>query len=201
MGTGGGLDKLTGGAFGDGIEAIVRTLYRFILYNYVAGDELYFFGFSRGAFTVRTLAGFMNRVGMLQKDDDYFLPDIWDCYKQGAQPGSAQWTQAFRDVKDAEPCPPIHCIGAWDTVGALGAPGLLGRLINPNKYKFHDISLTPPIRHAYQALAIDERRKSFAPSVWQRPAGWAGELKQQWFAGVHGNIGGGYTPDEPDSAD
>lgn len=195
VGTGRGLDKWTGGAFGDGIEAIVRTLYRFILYNYVPGDDLYLFGFSRGAFTVRTLAGFMNRVGLLQKDDDYFIPEAWHCYEQNVRPGLLAWTQVFQKLRDVEPCPPIHCIGVWDTVGELGVPGFLGRLVSPDRYKFHDISLTPPIRHAYQALAIDERRKPFMPSVWERPAGWAGELEQQWFAGSHSNVGGGYSPD------
>src|SRR5947207_15844769 len=68
VGTGTGLDKITGGAFGSGIEGNVRDLYRFVLYNYLDGDELFLFGFSRGAFTVRTLVGFMNFVGLVQKD-------------------------------------------------------------------------------------------------------------------------------------
>src|SRR5207249_6702905 len=86
VGTSGGVDKYTGGAFGDGIEANIRDLYRFILYNYEAQDasktpdELYFFGFSRGAFTVRTLAGFMRKVGLIEKDDDYYIPEIYGCY-------------------------------------------------------------------------------------------------------------------------
>src|ERR1700722_18848008 len=75
VGTAGGLDRFTGGAFGDGIEANIRELYRFLVYNFEPNDEIYLFGFSRGAFTVRTLAGFMNKVGLIQKDDDYFVPD------------------------------------------------------------------------------------------------------------------------------
>ena len=70
VGTAAGLDHLTGGAFGEGIEANIRELYRFLVYNYEPGDELYFLGFSRGAFTARTLAGFMNKLGLFQKDDD-----------------------------------------------------------------------------------------------------------------------------------
>lgn len=195
VGTGGGIDRLTGGAFGHGIEDNVRELYRFILYNYAPGDELYLFGFSRGAFTVRTLAGFMKMVGLVQKDDDYFIPDIYECYQRSAGPGSEQWKRAFRRVKDAQPSPPIRFIGVWDTVGALGAPGFLGRMINPNKYRYHDVELTPQIQHAYQALAIDERRKPFEPNVWERPSGWSGTLEQAWFAGVHSNVGGSSTPD------
>ena len=75
VGTAGGLDRFTGGAFGEGIEANIRELYRFIVYNYEPGDDLYFFGFSRGAFTVRTLAGFMNKLGLIHKDDDYYVPE------------------------------------------------------------------------------------------------------------------------------
>lgn len=195
VGTGGGLDKITGGAFGDGIEANVRALYRFIVYNYQAGDELYFFGFSRGAFTVRTLAGFMNKVGLIEKDDDYYVPEIYACYENNKDPGSPEWTKAFHNVEGTRPCPPILFIGVWDTVGALGAPGALGQLFNKNKYQYHDIGLNAPIQNAFHALAIDERRKPFAPDIWTRPANWTGQLEQAWFAGVHSNVGGSYSPD------
>ena len=195
VGTGGGLDKFTGGAFGEGIEANVRALYRFIVYNYAAGDELYFFGFSRGAFTVRTLAGFMNKVGLIEKDDDYYVPEIYACYESSKGPGSPEWTKAFHNVKGTRPCPPIRFIGVWDTVGALGAPGLLGQLFNRDKYQYHDIGLNSPIQNAFHALAIDERRKPFKPDLWTKPAAWAGRLEQAWFAGVHSNVGGSYAPD------
>jgi uncharacterized protein (DUF2235 family) len=198
LGTRGPLDKLTGGAFGSGIEANIRTLYRFIVYNYVPNDQLYFFGFSRGAFTVRTLAGFMNLVGLVEKDDDYFVPDLYACYEQNKRPGSPEWTRAFRRIENVRPCPPITFIGAWDTVGALGAPGMIGKIassLNGNKYEYHDVGLHPTILNACHALAIDERRKPFAPTLWKRPPGWNGNLEQAWFAGVHSNVGGGYKPD------
>jgi uncharacterized protein (DUF2235 family) len=195
VGTLGYMDKWTGGAFGRGMEKNVRSLYRFLVYNYEANDELYFFGFSRGAFTVRTLAGFMNKVGLLQKRDEYYTPEIYRLYESGYMPGSEEWQYTFRHIKDPRPCPPIHFIGVWDTVGSLGPPGMLGRIFNRNKYKYHDIELHPTILHAYHALAIDEQRKPFAPSIWKRPSGWTGALEQIWFAGVHSNIGGGYRPD------
>src|SRR5262245_44535991 len=81
VGTGGATDKFTGGAFGHGIEENIRNLYRFIVYNYAEGDEIFFFGFSRGAFTMRTLAGFMNLIGLTAKDDDYYVPDMYACYE------------------------------------------------------------------------------------------------------------------------
>ncbi len=195
VGTGGGVDRFTGGAFGHGIEDNVRALYRFLVYNYEPNDELYFFGFSRGAFTVRTLAGFMKAVGLIQKDDDYYVPEIYACYERGKRPGSTEWTKAFHNVEGTRPCPPINFVGVWDTVGALGAPGLLGQVLNRDKYAYHDVGLHADILHAYQALAIDEHRKPFAPSIWERPAGWSGTLEQAWFAGVHTNVGGGYDPD------
>lgn len=195
LGTAGGLDKITGGAFGAGIENNIRNLYRNILYNFEPNDEIYMFGFSRGAFTVRSLAGFMKLVGLLQKDDDYYLPEIYDCYEQRKGPGTPEWQHAFHRVKGTLPCPPIRFIGVWDTVGALGAPGWIGKFLNRNKYAYHDVGLGPHIENAYHALAIDERRRPFKPDLWNRPADWRGNLEQAWFAGVHSNVGGSYAPD------
>lgn len=195
VGTENWWDKFTGGAFGSGMSRNVRALYRFLVYNFEPGDELFFFGFSRGAFTVRTLAGFMHKVGLLQKDDEYYTPAIYELYQSSTPTDSAEWQHAFRHIQGTRPCPPILFIGVWDTVGALGAPGMLGQLLNRNKYKYHDIGLNQTIQHAYHALAIDERRKPFAPSLWAKPAGWNGRLEQVWFAGVHSNVGGSYHPD------
>ncbi len=195
VGTGGQVDRLSGGAFGRGMEGNIRVLYRFIVYNFVPGDELYLFGFSRGAFTVRSLAGFMARVGLVDKDDDYYVPELYACYEGNVPPGSDRWKQAFHNIRDPRPCPPIRFIGVWDTVGALGAPGALGQLFNRDKYKYHDVGLNDHIEHAVHALAVDERRKPFAPTLWSRPNGWTGQLIQAWFPGVHSNVGGGYTPD------
>lgn len=195
VGTGGGLDKFTGGAFGKGIEANVRALYRFIVYNYTDGDELYFFGFSRGAFTVRTLAGFMNKLGLIGKEDDYYVPELYACYENNKPPGSTEWKKAFHNVRSTRPCPPIRLVGVWDTVGALGAPGALGQLFNRGKYQYHDVGLNVHIQNAFHALAIDERRKPFKPDLWTRPPGWTGQLEQAWFPGVHSNVGGSYALD------
>lgn len=198
IGTRGPMDKVTGGAFGHGMEDNIRDLYRAIVYNYEPGDELYLFGFSRGAFTIRSLAGFMNLVGLVEKDDDYFVPDIYACYEKGKRPGSPEWEHAFRKARNVRPCPPIRFIGVWDTVGALGAPGIIGKVANAfngSKYSYHDVNLHPTIERAYHALALDERRKPFKPTLWVKPPGWTGTLEQVWFPGVHSNVGGGYSPD------
>jgi uncharacterized protein (DUF2235 family) len=195
VGTGQGLDRYTGGAFGRGLEANIRELYRFLVYNYEPDDQLFFFGFSRGAFTVRTLAGFMAKVGLVCKGDDYYVPELYSCYEKQKGSDSPEWAHAYHNVHNPRPCPPILFVGVWDTVGALGAPGLLGQLFNRGKYKYHDVGLGPHILNAYHALAIDEQRKAFTPNIWIRPARWTGHLEQAWFAGVHSNVGGGYSPD------
>ncbi|HCG03166.1 MAG TPA: hypothetical protein DEV93_21825 [Chloroflexi bacterium] len=194
VGTGSGLDKYSGGAFGNGIENNIRDLYRFILYNYLDGDELFLFGFSRGAFTVRTLTGFMNMVGLIQKDDDYFIPEVYACYESEIR--LATVATGLRQITEFAPLPPpIKFVGVWDTVGALGAPGFLGQFVNRKKYQYHDVGFNRYIRNAYHALAIDERRKPFQPNTWQRVPDFAGNLEQAWFAGVHSNVGGSCSPD------
>ena len=195
VGTHPGLDKITGGAFGDGIEGNIRDLYRSLVYNYDTDDEIFMFGFSRGAFTVRTLAGFMNAFGVLQKSDDFYVPDLFADYRSGTAPATILTDPHYRRMGAPRACPAIKFIGVWDTVGALGVPGQLGDVINANRYSYHDVALHPTIQNAYHALAIDEQRVPFRPTLWKKPAGWQGKLEQAWFAGVHSNVGGGYSPD------
>lgn len=195
VGTLGKTDQWTGGAFGRGMELNVRALYRFLVYNYEVGDQIYLFGFSRGAFTVRTLVGFLAQVGLLEKDDEYYTQKLYSLYESRVQAGSPEWLEAFKRIHNHRPTPPIELLGVWDTVGALGVPGTLGHLLNRNKYKYHDIGLHPFVKRAFHALAIDEKRKPFAPSLFVRPPEWDGLLEQAWFPGVHSNVGGGYSPD------
>jgi uncharacterized protein (DUF2235 family) len=197
VGTGGGLDRLTGGAFGAGIEENVRALYRFLVYNYEQGDEIYLFGFSRGAFTVRTLVGFMKKLGLLSKTDEYYTPNFYRLYESGLGSESPEWQEALSKMRleNRRGCPEIMFIGVWDTVGSLGAPGFLGQVFNRHKYDYHDIELNEYVRNAYHALAIDECRRPFLPSLWKRPKDWGGHLEQVWFPGVHCNVGGSYHPD------
>jgi uncharacterized protein (DUF2235 family) len=195
VGTHPGLDKFTGGAFGDGIEGNIRDLYRFLIYNYDAGDEIFLFGFSRGAFTVRTLAGFMDTFGLLQKSDDFYVPDLFAEYKGGDSAASILKDPHFRHMGAPRACPSIKFIGVWDTVGALGVPGPAGGVINQNRFSYHNVELHMSIQNAYHALAIDEQRVPFRPSLWTKPDGWQGVLEQAWFSGVHSNVGGGYSPD------
>jgi uncharacterized protein (DUF2235 family) len=195
VGTHPGLDKLTGGAFGEGIEGNIRDLYRFLVYNYDTDDQIFLFGFSRGAFTVRTLAGFMNAFGLLQKADDFYVPDLFAEYKGSDVPENILEDPHFRRMGAPRACPQILFIGVWDTVGALGLPGRVGEVLDSAKVSYHNVDLHPTIQNAYHALAIDEQRVPFRPTLWTRPAGWTGTLEQAWFTGVHCNVGGGYSPD------
>jgi uncharacterized protein (DUF2235 family) len=191
----GPVTALTGVAFARDVDECVRSLYRSIVCSHEPGDELFFFGFSHGAFAVRALAGFMNAVGLIGREDDRYFPDIYECYERSATPGSDAWQRAFRNVARVRPCPPIKFIGVWDTVDPRGAAGLIGRIARSLNAKHHDVGLHAGIENAYQALAIDERRAPFKPNLWQRPDGWTGNLEQAWFPGAHGNLGGCGTDD------
>ena len=194
VGTQGFLDRYVGGGFGRGISQNIQQAYRFIANNYHEGDELFLFGFSRGAYTVRSLAGFIGSVGLLEKAHLRRVPEAYALYRTppGKRPGSlpAQRLEALK------PPPrrgiPIKFIGVWDTVGALGAPTpILGRFTR-GKVSFHDTQLGNDVRHGYQALAIDERRRPFQPDLWTGKPANGQTIEQVWFSGVHSNVGGSY---------
>lgn len=199
VGTGNALDKLLGGAFGMGIERNIQDAYRFLATNYMPGDEIFCLGFSRGAYTVRSLCGLIDTIGLLTKTDLEQLPAAYKYYrtppnKRGGDK-NLRTLDLIQAAKEADRLPQIKFVGVWDTVGALGVPTpLLGRISRSRWVGFHDTSLGENIQHAYHALAIDEQRGSFRPNLWTS-TGKAKQIKQVWFAGVHSNIGGGY----PDS--
>lgn len=191
------LDRFVGGGFGRGLSVNIINCYRFIAQNYEKGDELFFFGFSRGAYTVRSLAGLIGVVGLLPKENLYYLEEAYNYYRRFKKTNSNQ----LEDFKKKNSCIDIKIkfIGVWDTVGALGIPkigwGFFYKLFSKSKLEFHDVQLGLHIEHAYHALAIDERRKPFKPSLWELPPDSSQTLEQVWFAGVHTNIGGGYDND------
>jgi len=178
------------GAIGLGLSRNVRDAYAFLAHNYCDGDEIFLFGFSRGAYTVRSVAGLIGWAGLLHKRDMDLFSALWEGYRRKQEPGfpdaRAQFPDRHRKV-------PVRCIGVWDTVGSLGIPGNLDEGF-ARFYNFHDTELGPHVAHAYQALALDERRVDFTPAIWfQSPAAPASQvLRQMWFAGAHSDIGGGY---------
>lgn len=194
VGTRGFVDKFLGGVLGVGVSRNVQQAYRFIANNYHDGDELLLFGFSRGAYTVRSLAGFIGTAGLLEKENLRFVPEAYAFYR--LPPNKRAGSRPERRLKRLKRPPrtgiPIEFIGVWDTVGALGAPTpILGRLTR-RVVSFHDTQLGKDVKHAYQALAVDERRRPFQPDLWTGDPAPCQTIRQVWFAGVHSNVGGSY---------
>jgi uncharacterized protein (DUF2235 family) len=179
------------GATGFGIDENIRSAYMFIAQNYVPGDELFLFGFSRGAFTARSLAGFISACGILKRQRLGDLRRAWDYYRS---PGPHS-QEAFQSSAKTESHTGarIKFLGVWDTVGALGIPGHLLAAENEKRYAFHDTSPCPNIAHACHALAIDEHRDQFVPTLWTGAAPQDVFVEQVWFAGAHSDVGGGYA--------
>jgi uncharacterized protein (DUF2235 family) len=196
VGTGNASDKWLGGMFGSGLDEHIRDCYRFLVHNSLADDELYFFGFSRGAYTIRSLAGLIRNCGLLKRrfaDQEDSAFEMYRDRGQAAYHPNGGEAAAFRASYAHDPVP-ITCIGVWDTVGALGLPIELFGLDTQTKYGFHDVTLSSRVKNAFHAIAIDEHRKAFAPTLWEQPVedlekNW---LEQAWFCGVHSNVGGGY---------
>lgn len=197
-------DRWIGGATGSGISQNILEAYRFVSENFEEGDKLFLFGFSRGAYTVRSLAGLIIASGIIDKNSKDFEKELaraYELYRRCKEPNGLTNLAEFKSKQiDSK----VHFIGVWDTVGALGVPkltffGSFSKLANwvirKGKYKyihgFHDVKLCDEITHAYHALAIDERRGPFKPTLWEGDS--RDNTEQVWFAGVHTNIGGGYV--------
>jgi uncharacterized protein (DUF2235 family) len=190
----GRFDRIRGGAFGYGIKRKILDAYNFLIANYSPGDELFFFGFSRGAYTARSTYGLIRNSGLLKREFTDKIPDAYDLYRRrdiASHPNGVEST-LFRKSYSFEPR--AKFIGVWDTVGALGLPvSKFFKFLN-YRWSFHDLQLSKTVDNAFQALAIDEKRKPFQPSVWdQDPKATGQVLEQVWFAGVHSNVGGSYS--------
>ncbi len=192
------LNRILQGATGKGIDDNIKDAYKFICWNYQPADEIYLFGFSRGAYTARSLGGLIRKCGIIKKNDLNLINEAYDMYRnKDVHPDDAVATD-FKMKFSYLPMPNIKFIGVWDTVGALGIPLSWFQWYNKKKYQFHDTTLSSTVEYAYHALAIDEKRKTFMPTLWQQSAKAKDSkqvLEQRWFAGVHSNVGGGY-PDE-----
>jgi uncharacterized protein (DUF2235 family) len=186
----GRIDRIADGFTGRGLEQNVRDGYRFLAQNWEPGDQIYLFGFSRGAFTARSLCGFLSACGLLERHAMRRLPEAWELYRM---PKEQRLPEKLADLRaDARSEVKVECIGVWDTVGALGVPGELLQAFN-REHRFHDTELCEMVECAFHAVAIDEKRGPFGPTLWQKPKGE--DLKyraveQVWFPGVHSNVGG-----------
>lgn len=207
VGTGGGsLGHWFGGMFGLGLSADIKLAYAWLVGQYQPGDEVFLIGFSRGAYTVRSLAGLIRNSGILRPDRSALVDDAFTLYRDRSGTSGPRSGRArdFRQQNSYEAR--IRFIGVWDTVGALGIPVVpVLHPIAEHFWGFHDVQLSSWVDYAVQALAIDEQRKPFVPTLWQPAAppepGQPGNqsLEQAWFAGCHCDVGGGNTP--PDLSD
>lgn len=174
---------------GRGINRQIRRAYGFLASRYKPGDQIYFFGYSRGAYAVRSLAGVIDTIGLLRAEHatERNVRQAYRLYRY-SRPGSGTATRfAARHCHEQAP---IRVVGVWDTVKALGLRlPLIWRVTN-DAHAFHNARLGPSIQHGFHALAYNERRMAYAPVLWSASPGWEGHVEQVWFRGVHGDIGG-----------
>jgi uncharacterized protein (DUF2235 family) len=190
-------EHLTGGAFGVGLSANVLDAYLFLVDNYTDGDELWLFGFSRGAYTARSVAGLVRNCGILRRENRDRVHEAYALYRARAESPRGTASTLFRNAYAYQPR--VRFIGVWDTVGALGIPEPPTHLLRipfklaSRRWAFHDTDLSTHVDAAFHALAIDEQREAFKPTLWTQQEG-AGDqrLEQVWFPGVHSDVGGGY---------
>ena len=192
-GLGTGFRKVSGNVFGRGFSENVRQCYEFIFEHYQHGDQIFLFGFSRGAATVRSLTGFIHMFGILPRSRGALVSEAWEIYKMSNTGKRKKAAEAFIEVNHTM-WAKVKFLGVWDTVAALGVPRTrTDRMLNwIAPHGFHDFKLSGSVENAYHALAIDDIRKSFHPVLFEPGSNAKGELKQVWFMGMHTDVGGGY---------
>jgi Uncharacterized alpha/beta hydrolase domain (DUF2235) len=203
--------KLLGGATGWGLSRNVKHLYAELARVYDPGDEIYMFGFSRGAFTVRTLVGLIGACGLI--DLRKLRPRTSRAFHIAVKQAYSAYRACYRPLLAQLLVTPSHdsavrfkrrysypvdvrvrFVGVWDTVDGVGLPFHLGDLLNAtvHRFKFPDLTLSPIVDRACHALAIDDERQTFHPLMWKETSEDAARITQVWFAGAHSNVGGGY---------
>jgi hypothetical protein len=197
------LEMLQGGLTGAGLSRAIRRGYRWLVEQFRAGDRIAVFGFSRGAYTARSLAGMVGRAGLVDgtgltpREVDDAVDRAYAHYRAlKTGPDDPDWDTGLRFAYRAgDPDIPVDFVGVWDTVGALGIPAYVGipdvggsRL----RYQFLDVVLNPHIRHGRHAVSLDEMRGPFRPTLWRDvPPGQ--DVRQVWFPGDHSDVGGGHA--------
>ena len=195
-GIGTGWRKFTTKVAGAGFSKNVLNCYDFIFNNYQAGDQIFLFGFSRGAATVPSLSSFIHHFGILPQSRRELTERAFKIYKTN-NPEKRRKKAAEFISRHHTMWVRIKFIGVWDTVAALGVPfkwadNLLDK-VPILKHKFHDLSLSASIENAYHALALDDEREVFHPELWDTNTLGYQTLEQVWFPGMHTDVGGGYA--------
>lgn len=200
VGTGGFLNAMAGGAFAVGLARNIRRAYIFLSRNYEDGDEIFIFGFSRGSYTARSLAGYINAIGLLTGEfcDAANESKAWYYYRTNPADRLPTVSAELARFVHSRSNLSIKCLGVFDTVGALGIPLPLFWRENRDLFEFHDVGLSRISEVNLHALAIDEHRESFEPTLWreQKFGGVAIPTEQVWFPGAHADVGGGYVDEE-----
>ena len=173
---------------GRGINRQIRRAYGFLASRYRPGDRIFFFGYSRGAYAVRSLAGIIDRVGLL-RPEEATVRNIRTIFRLYQCDPVGRATREY-GKKHCHPEAPIEMVGVWDTVKALGLRFPVLWRLTEDRHEFHSHELGPTIHHGYHALALDETRMAYQPVLWNTPSDWTGDVEQVWFRGTHGDVGG-----------
>lgn len=205
-------EHVSGGMFGIGINEEVIRAYEWLLEHYEPNAKVFIFGFSRGAFTARSLAGFISKCGLLKPGSPVSMKQLYARYRKGTAQSvralgkvvESELSQEDKWIKEYARPVPIWFQGVWDTVGALGVPLPCVPKVSRADFAFLETDLRINDTHAYHALAIDEHREAFAPTLWTKSTPKQGQtfpprsldqVEQRWFVGAHANVGGGYDND------
>lgn len=183
-----GWGRLHDIARGKGVNRQIRRAYGWLASHYREGDGIFLFGFSRGAFAVRSLAGVIDRVGLVRREvaTERAVSQAYRHYR--TDPDSAA-ARAFAAAHCHAACA-IDCVGVWDTVKALGVRLPLLWMLTEGRNRFHNHHLGASVKHGFHALALHETRVAFEPVMWETPPGRVGHIEQVWFRGAHGDVGG-----------
>ncbi|MDI5919493.1 DUF2235 domain-containing protein [Halomonas sp. LR5S13] len=185
-------ERVVGGAFGLGLSRNLQKGYDWLVRHYLDDSQIFVFGFSRGAYTARSLVGMIRKCGLLRVSTPGLVEEAEAFYRdKDVAPDDAR-CRDFRERYSREI--EIHFIGVWDTVGALGIPGT--NLSEHGHFSWHDTELSSIVKRAYHAVALDEHRAAYDAALWTHPDGAKKfrqlEVEQRWFIGAHANVGGGY---------
>lgn len=205
-------ERIRGGAFGLGLDRNIREGFKFLTTNFEDGDTIYIFGFSRGAYTARSLVGLIRNCGLLRMDkvedrakktggkgtpQELFeealgdtTEEAYEIYRSRDKGPDSENARFFRERYCKQVG--ITFLGVWDTVGGLGIPLESFEEFNKERYEFHDTELSGIVQHAYHAVAVDENRKNYAVTLWAPKAKPTQTMEQRWFIGAHSDVGGGY---------
>jgi uncharacterized protein (DUF2235 family) len=211
-----GVNGFWGGIFGKGLDDLIKGGYEWLVDQYAPGDEIFIFGFSRGAYAARSLSGLITKCGLLQPGGALGVKQLYTRYQHSdastiwqltGKPAAASSTEERWLLKYSQPVN-IKVVGVWDTVGALGLP--FGNIpgVSRSSFGWLHTGLRRPLQNAYHAIAVDEHRLSFGPTLWTvrksndpkdaaaaPPPRGLESVEQRWFVGAHANVGGGYDSD------